>query len=64
MKYQVQITWQANIRGYDKFEVEASSEDEAKKLANDELMERSIDYNDYVKIIDNNYEVDFVEVIE
>lgn len=64
MKYQVQISWQANLRGYDDFEVEASSEEEAKELAKDELMERSIDYNDYVKIIDNDYDVDFVEAIE
>jgi hypothetical protein len=57
-------SWQANLRGYDVFEVEASSEEEAKEIAQEEFMERDIDYNDYVKIIGNDYYVDFVEVIE
>lgn len=60
-KYDVEIAWCATIRGYEVVTVEAESEDEARDKAEDEL---SIDYNEYVKVIDSDTDITSVTEIE
>jgi hypothetical protein len=60
-KFKVQLSWFASMRGYDEITVEAENAQDAKEIAWDAI---EIDYNEHIKIIDSDHEIDSVTEVE
>lgn len=58
--YEVEVSWFAKIRGAEILRVQAENKEEAKEKVEEEL---EIDFNNYLKLIDNDWGIDSIEEV-
>lgn len=60
MKFKIDYTWSAKMRGGGSMTIEAETEDEAEEVARETA---PIDYNKYRKMLDSGFDIIDIEVI-
>lgn len=59
--YEVEICWFAKIRGIERLRVQAKNKEEVEEKVEEEL---EIDFNNYLKLIDNDWEIDSIKEVK